>query len=181
MALFGLLAFVLTFGLGRLTSGGVAIPTAIPSAAVATLPITPTAAATEVIGSRIGLRGDLTPGALNPAATQAALATTVCKPGWASSVRPPAAYTAALKLVQIVEYGYADRNPSDYQEDHLVPLELGGAPRDKRNCLAGAEHRHARRRHDGRQQAEGRARGRHARRGVPGRGRACRRPAIDRE
>jgi len=32
-----------------------------------------------------------------------------------------------------VEYGYSDRSPSHYQEDHLVPLELGGAPRDPRN------------------------------------------------
>ncbi len=32
-----------------------------------------------------------------------------------------------------IEYGYADRNPAHYQEDHLVPLELGGAPRDPRN------------------------------------------------
>ena len=48
-----------------------------------------------------------------------------------SGPRPPT--PPALKLVQIVEYGYADRNPSHYQEDHLVPLELGGAPRDKRN------------------------------------------------
>lgn len=61
------------------------------------------------------------------------MASTVCKSGWASSIRPPAAYTGALKLVQIVEYGYADKSPSHYQEDHLVPLELGGAPRDKRN------------------------------------------------
>ena len=38
-----------------------------------------------------------------------------------------------MKLVQIIEYGYADRSPSHYQEDHLVPLELGGAPRDPRN------------------------------------------------
>jgi hypothetical protein len=58
---------------------------------------------------------------------------TVCKSGWAASTRPPAAYTGALKLAQILEYGYADRNPSHYQEDHLVPLELGGAPRDPRN------------------------------------------------
>jgi hypothetical protein len=36
-------------------------------------------------------------------------------------------------VAQIVEYGYADRNPAHYQEDHLVPLELGGAPRDPRN------------------------------------------------
>ena len=76
---------------------------------------------------------DRTPGAINPAATQDNLATTVCKSGWATSVRPPAAYTSALKLAQIVEYGYADKDPRHYQEDHLVPLELGGAPRDRRN------------------------------------------------
>lgn len=74
-----------------------------------------------------------TPGSINPNATQANLQETVCKPGWAASVRPPSAYTSALKYAQIIEYGYADRNPKHYQEDHLVPLELGGAPRDPRN------------------------------------------------
>jgi hypothetical protein len=48
-------------------------------------------------------------------------------------VRPPSAYTNALKLVQIAEYGYVNRKPSDYEEDHLVPLELGGAARDPAN------------------------------------------------
>lgn len=32
-----------------------------------------------------------------------------------------------------MEYGYGDRSPSHYQEDHLVALELGGAPRDPAN------------------------------------------------
>ena len=53
--------------------------------------------------------------------------------GWTATVRPPSAYTSALKVAQIIEYGYTDRNPSDYEEDHLVPLELGGATRDPRN------------------------------------------------
>jgi len=74
-----------------------------------------------------------TPGSVNPSATQDNLDSTVCKSGWAASQRPPAAYTNALKLVQIAQYGYADKNPRDYQEDHLVPLELGGAPRDPAN------------------------------------------------
>jgi hypothetical protein len=74
-----------------------------------------------------------TPGSINPAATQANLASTVCKSGWAASQRPPSAYTSALKIAQILEYGYSDRDRSHYQEDHLVPLELGGAPRDPRN------------------------------------------------
>jgi hypothetical protein len=74
-----------------------------------------------------------TPGSINPAATQANLADTVCKSGWAATQRPPSAYTSALEIAQIIEYGYADRDRSHYQEDHLVPLELGGAPRDPRN------------------------------------------------
>jgi hypothetical protein len=65
--------------------------------------------------------------------SQDTLAATICKPGWTQTVRPPTAYTSAVKLAQIVEYAYADRDPRNYQEDHLVPLELGGAPRDPRN------------------------------------------------
>jgi hypothetical protein len=110
----------------RLTGGGVAIPTASPGVVASSTPI----ASPSIVGLP---RHDLTPGAINPAATQENLDTTVCKPGWASSVRPPSAYTSALKLAQILGYGYTDRTPSHYQEDHLVPLELGGAPRDRQN------------------------------------------------
>jgi hypothetical protein len=70
---------------------------------------------------------------MNPNVTRDNLGSTICKAGWTRTIRPPSAYTAALKLAQIVEYGYADRMPSHYQEDHLVPLELGGAPRDPAN------------------------------------------------
>ena len=38
-----------------------------------------------------------------------------------------------MKIEQIREYGYADSNLSDYEEDHLIPLELGGNPTDPRN------------------------------------------------
>ena len=75
----------------------------------------------------------LTPGAVNPNVRPDTLAGTICTSGWTKTVRPPSAYTSALKIVQIVEYGYADKNPRHYEEDHLVPLELGGAPRDPRN------------------------------------------------
>jgi hypothetical protein len=70
---------------------------------------------------------------VSTAVTPDTVATTICVAGWTATVRPPAAYTSALKVVQIVEYGYGDRSLSHYQEDHLVPLELGGAPRDPRN------------------------------------------------
>ena len=74
-----------------------------------------------------------TPGSVNPAATENNLSDTVCKAGWAATQRPPSAYTSALEFAQIIEYGYADRDRSHYEEDHLVPIELGGAPRDPRN------------------------------------------------
>jgi hypothetical protein len=84
--------------------------------------------------ARIGLPNPaLTPGAINPNVRAENITDTICKSGWTKTVRPPSAYTGALKLAQIVEYGYADKNRSHYQEDHLVPLELGGAPRDPRN------------------------------------------------
>jgi hypothetical protein len=38
-----------------------------------------------------------------------------------------------LKLQQITDYGYADRNPKNYEEDHLISLELGGSPNDPKN------------------------------------------------
>lgn len=75
----------------------------------------------------------LTPGATNPSVTQATIGSTICVSGWAATVRPPSSYTTSLKGTQITEYGYADTNLADYEEDHLVPLELGGAPKDPAN------------------------------------------------
>jgi hypothetical protein len=75
----------------------------------------------------------LTPGALNPDVTQANVQTTVCVKGWTKTVRPAAFYTNTLKKVQLREYGYADTNPRDYEEDHLVPLSVGGHPTDPKN------------------------------------------------
>lgn len=48
-------------------------------------------------------------------------------------MRPPESYTEPLKLAGIKRYGYADTKPHDYEEDHLVSLELGGAPKEPRN------------------------------------------------
>ncbi len=75
----------------------------------------------------------LTPGAINPDVTQATIGSTVCVKGWTKTVRPPASYTNKLKKIQIRQYGYADRNPRDYEEDHLIPLSVGGNPTAPRN------------------------------------------------
>ncbi len=71
-----------------------------------------------------------TPGATNPAVTPATIHATICVPGWTATIRPSAAYTTGLKRRQLAA-GYTWRGNTrlaDYEEDHLIPLELGGAP-----------------------------------------------------
>ena len=73
-----------------------------------------------------------TPGMLNPSVTQATIRSTICVRGWTRTVRPPTDYTNALKVRQMRLY--REQGPlSDYQEDHLISLELGGDPTDPRN------------------------------------------------
>jgi hypothetical protein len=74
-----------------------------------------------------------TPGALNPAVTQATIRATICVRGWTATIRPPASYTTGLKIAQLKARGWPDQSTKDYEEDHLVPLEIGGAPRDPAN------------------------------------------------
>src|SRR5262249_57709300 len=57
---------------------------------------------------------------------------TICMDGWTKTIRPPVEYTNALKLRQMRDYGLSG-SLRDYQEDHLISLELGGDPRDPRN------------------------------------------------
>jgi hypothetical protein len=74
-----------------------------------------------------------TPGVLNPDVSQSTIDSTICVSGWTATVRPPTSYTNPLKVQQIAEYGYSDTSTADYEEDHFVPLELGGSPRDPQN------------------------------------------------
>jgi hypothetical protein len=76
----------------------------------------------------------LTPGMASADVTPATIGSTICVAGYTAgrrhddgrTVRPPESYTRALKRQQIAQYGYADTNLADYEEDHLIPLELGG-------------------------------------------------------
>ncbi|MEV4049613.1 hypothetical protein AB0J55_00340 [Amycolatopsis sp. NPDC049688] len=74
-----------------------------------------------------------TPGAKNPDVTQSTIGSTICVSGWTATIRPSTTYTNGLKKQGIIDYGYSDTNMSDYEEDHFLPLELGGAPKDPRN------------------------------------------------
>ena len=73
-----------------------------------------------------------TPGVLNPDVTQATVDPTICRHGWTKTIRPPTSYTTDLKRKQMREYGVGGAL-DDYQEDHLISLELGGHPTDPRN------------------------------------------------
>jgi hypothetical protein len=74
-----------------------------------------------------------TPGATNPDVRQDTIGSTICVSGWTATVRPPLSYTDPLKIQQIGEYGYRDTRLASYEEDHLIPLGVGGSPRDPKN------------------------------------------------
>lgn len=93
----------------------------------------PTKPATTCVAQDGKADRNCTPGAFNPDVTQSTIDQTICVPGWTKTVRPPASYTTALKNQQKVDYGEQNISNADLEEDHLVPLELGGAPKDPNN------------------------------------------------
>ena len=97
---------------------------------VSTAPALPTPSAPHTCQVTAGLPDHIcTPGAVDPAATSAR----VCQPGYAASVRPPVSVTDAIKTERMAAYGLSGASPAGYELDHLVPLELGGAPADRAN------------------------------------------------
>ena len=75
----------------------------------------------------------ITPGAIDPAVTPDNLHDTVCVRGYTAKVRPDKRVTNRLKREQIRQYRYADTNPQHYEQDHLIPLSIGGNPTDPKN------------------------------------------------
>lgn len=76
-----------------------------------------------------------TPGAVNPTVTQTNIGQTICVSGWTATVRPDSSVTTELKKEQLGS-GYAykgDTATGDYEEDHLISLEIGGAPNAEAN------------------------------------------------
>lgn len=73
-----------------------------------------------------------TPGVINPNVTQENIKQTICISGWTKTIRPTTNYTNKLKLAQMNTAGLTGK-PSEYEEDHLISLELGGHPTDPKN------------------------------------------------
>jgi hypothetical protein len=94
----------------------------------------PAAGSCHAIGSGLYSRPDpsCTPGALNPAVTQATIDRTICVSGWTETVRPPESVTEREKAASMAAYGDTG-SMAAYEYDHFVPLELGGATNDPRN------------------------------------------------
>jgi hypothetical protein len=76
-----------------------------------------------------------TPGAINPKVTQSNIDSTICVKGYTKTIRPPSSYTTALKVQQLsTTYSfYHDSLTGDFEEDHLISLELGGSPTAVKN------------------------------------------------
>ena len=78
----------------------------------------------------------VTPGAINPSVTQSNIGSTICVLGFTKTIRPPVSYTTGLKKSQLRTLPYSGYGSTDtklFEEDHLIPLELGGHPTDPKN------------------------------------------------
>jgi len=71
--------------------------------------------------------------ACTPGVVRATSEDDICYGGSTKQYRPPSSYTTRLKRRQIEEYGYEDTNLADYEEDHLISLEIGGDGTDPKN------------------------------------------------
>lgn len=69
------------------------------------------------------------PGVLNPAVDQSTIGKTICVHGWTATVRPPTSVTNRLKAT-LLPTGH---KLLDYELDHRVSIEDGGAPADPAN------------------------------------------------
>lgn len=69
------------------------------------------------------------PGVVNPDVTGQTQAHTICVHGWTATVRPPSGVTNKLKVALLP----AGHKLLDYELDHRLSIEDGGAPADPAN------------------------------------------------
>jgi len=78
----------------------------------------------------------VTPGAINPAVTQVNLKTTICSSGFLAKIKPTQSSLNKIMVSQLATLpysGYGDRNIKHFEEDLLIPLELGGSATSSKN------------------------------------------------
>lgn len=67
--------------------------------------------------------------------TPATISVTTCVVNWTDTVRPAVSYTNGVKALMIRRAGLPPTAMHDYVLDHIIPLSLGGSPRDPRNLM----------------------------------------------
>ena len=71
---------------------------------------------------------------LNHDVNQGTLAETVCLSGYTKTVRPSTTYTNRIKMRLLTEKGlHYEAKKGNYELDHIIPLALGGHPRNLSN------------------------------------------------
>lgn len=70
---------------------------------------------------------------LNPDVRPETIHETICLPGYTAAVRPSTTYTNGVKRKLIREQGLPATDDSKYELDHVIPLALGGHPRNLKN------------------------------------------------
>ena len=71
---------------------------------------------------------------LNPDVTPATLSQTICRAGYTRTVRPSTSFTNGIKKRLLREQGMDfEADKGGYELDHIVPLALGGHPRNLHN------------------------------------------------
>ncbi len=72
---------------------------------------------------------------LNPDVRPDTIDQTICVPGYTASVRPTTSYTTVVKLKLLRESSTDTANASKYELDHVIPLAVGGHPRNIKNLM----------------------------------------------
>ena len=77
----------------------------------------------------------ITSGATDARVNQENIGSTICLNGYTVTVRPSSSYTTSLKINQLGgSYArYHDLKTGDFEEDHLISLEIGGSPTSPKN------------------------------------------------
>ncbi len=75
------------------------------------------------------------PGRVDSLVTQENIKRTICRDHYTDSKRPPKYYTNKLKA-RDMRLLHLRGKMTDYEEDHRVPIEVGGDPRDPGNLWA---------------------------------------------
>ena len=121
-----------------LLAGNPLNPPPTPSAAVptSTAELSPTSyvapdgrSFATLVGAHVLPDPQTTPSVLNPEVSPDTLKATVCKSGWTATVRPDVGITDKIKANSVPPGHVA----TEYELDHLLSIEDGGAPNDAHN------------------------------------------------